>query len=397
MLPIKPRAETPAQPSRIRILEGTHCGLSVGSCAGLPAPSLSAGMSGGPPLSIKIRHSVFETNSSSSHSLTVSPGELIDFGLDKETLRKGEIQAVIHADGYGWGYHRFYEPGSKIAYLLFQAVGGRLPAEAAGLGAGEDHIHFFREQSNAAASIINLVHDATGCRIRLTRDREDARYGYYIDHQSAYVGLDLLDDSEQLLKLIFGEGSYIETGNDNSKPGEYIGSDRGSELYYKGRYVNDPEGERFGFMIPEQSGKNFDFSVGVDDVRRIPGFSYGDTIDFVEALSNSIIERFVVKAPIPARYQAKANLWARHLAFKHFGDTLARFGKDLRLLSDTPVDFIEADFKPRYPNERADEYSCEDQAEVTVHAVAEPKVLSALADIVDEIAARHLPLGTRIA
>lgn len=348
-------------------------------------------------MSVQIRHSVFETNSSSSHSLTIAPGELLDFGLDRKTLRRGEIEAVIHANGYGWAYQRYYTPESKIGYLLFQAVGGQLPEEVLGLDAGADHLEAFRKKrSNAVDTIIEIVREATGCDIRLTRDTADTRYGYYVDHQSSYVGLELLDDRDRLLKLIFGDGSYIETGNDNSRPGEYIVTDRGTEPYYANRYVSDPVGERFGFSLPDWSGRAFDFAVDVDDVRQIPGFDHGDAIDFVNALSTSVIDRFVVRSPLPDRFRSKAEEWARHLAFKHFGDRLARYAADVRLASDVRVDFVEADFKPHRRGQRADDYSCEEQAIVTVHALANPDVLKGVVDVVDEIAARHLPLGRRL-
>lgn len=186
----------------------------------------------------QIRDAVFETNSSSSHSVTVAEEEIRDFNLDKETIRSGVIRAQVFPDGYGWQWLRFYKPENILAYLLYQAMPGDLRSNDPALGvdlAGEI------KASDQARHIIETVEKATGLRVEFVfPDEPDAHF--YVDHDSYGNGLEFAQKGkeEELLRLIFGRNSYIELGNDNDKPGEYMQSDIGEILTCAEKMVDEP-------------------------------------------------------------------------------------------------------------------------------------------------------------
>ena len=173
----------------------------------------------------QIRKSVFETNSSSSHSLTLSQGDLVALPFDKGTLRSG-IAEVRVAD-YGWEWARYYNLANKLSYLLTQITGGN------GLDhAEEDAAQKTRDMIAAEPRLEQLrriVKDYTGCELRFMPSTG------YIDHDSEGLGMGLFQDEAELRGLLFGADSYIETSNDNTEAPWQIETDRGdAEYYYPG-------------------------------------------------------------------------------------------------------------------------------------------------------------------
>lgn len=70
-------------------------------------------------MSMKIRRGVFETNSSSSHSLTVDPDAVRDMSLIEESLASGVMTVEIN-DNFGWEWARLYRPESKRAFYVIR-------------------------------------------------------------------------------------------------------------------------------------------------------------------------------------------------------------------------------------------------------------------------------------
>lgn len=157
-----------------------------------------------------IRKCVFETNSSSSHSLTISKGDLVKQPFRPDMMRQGTIDVMVGE--YGWEYYRYYTPLEKIRYLLTQISNGK-PAE---LDSEDDRLKQLRR----------VVMDFTGCELQIV-DSEG-----YVDHDSEGVGMELFESDGKLKDFLFSENSYIETSNDNSGAPWRIDTDRGPELYY---------------------------------------------------------------------------------------------------------------------------------------------------------------------
>lgn len=171
--------------------------------------------------SIHIRRSVFETNSSSSHSLTVRERDLAQMPFDEQTMRQGVV--YVSPDHYGWEWMRYYQPANKIAYLLAQITGGDLEQ---GHMDSDEFTRFLCEQYPDLALICQTVERHTGCIVQF----QGGECG--IDHESQGNGLQTLSDPVELEKLLFSPYSYIETGNDNSSAPSSIQTDDGSSEPY---------------------------------------------------------------------------------------------------------------------------------------------------------------------
>ncbi len=129
----------------------------------------------------KTRQNVFETNSSSTHSISISPNTT---GIYDTIPSKNGVITLTGGD-FGWGWEKYNDALTKANYLAHYAKGVN---------------NFF-----------NVIREQTGCEVKF-------KVKGYIDHQSCGVGLDLLKDKKRLRDFIFNKESYLYIGNDNSNP-----------------------------------------------------------------------------------------------------------------------------------------------------------------------------------
>lgn len=160
-----------------------------------------------------IRRSVFETNSSSTHSVSISKGDLIKpniANLDELNVSFGE---------YGWEYEEYCYWENKLSYLLTMV----LETEAYGIETSKDTwIEEFKELDGYKL-LDETIYSVLEAHISLEHYRErDEKYKCdlgYIDHQSCedygslsgfleYNGISAYD-------FIFNDGVYVITDNDN--------------------------------------------------------------------------------------------------------------------------------------------------------------------------------------
>lgn len=163
-------------------------------------------------MTTQIRNQVFETNSSSSHSITVSGTEATDFGLPRETLRAGIIQIECHSD-FGWTWEEHHATTDKIAYMLMQCDPNGFNRE---VESDEDIIPSLVERNENARWLVDVIQKVTGCTLEF-------RAGTWagIDHQSHGEGTELFSDEAEMRRFLFSPSSYLQTGNDNSDPYDY--------------------------------------------------------------------------------------------------------------------------------------------------------------------------------
>ena len=137
-----------------------------------------------------IRTGVFETNSSSSHSISISADS--DYILDGTTLvpdYNGEIK--LRGGQFGWEWERFFDANTKANYC---AVGCQ-------------NNDYFTDM------LIEVIKEQTGAD-EVTISLGDS----YIDHDSTEVYEAAFVDKETLRNFIFNKKSMLYTGNDNSGP-----------------------------------------------------------------------------------------------------------------------------------------------------------------------------------
>lgn len=147
-------------------------------------------------MNFKIRRGVFETNSSSTHSVSIS--------------RKGYTNGWHHLNNtiltitpgeFGWGPEILYSVGGKLSYIVtaimyYENVG-------------------YTEvgRTRAFKRLQKVIQDFCGLEVRYDPVCEG-----HIDHQSIgefWFPDDYDDFKEYMLNLIFNGDSYIEISNDN--------------------------------------------------------------------------------------------------------------------------------------------------------------------------------------
>jgi hypothetical protein len=145
-----------------------------------------------------IRRSVFETNSSSTHSLVIT--DAVDF----DTVGLNDHGALeIPAQDFGWEVQTYSDAPSKMSYVAIYVrdwVKG-------------DQADYFKKMLD------EMLVEHTGATYVQHPEEIEGDYdsGGYIDHQSVEDrDLDHLFESKDTLKnFIFGRGNLLLTDNDN--------------------------------------------------------------------------------------------------------------------------------------------------------------------------------------
>jgi len=134
---------------------------------------------------MQIRKSIFETNSSSTHSVVV------DGGTDYEVPEIKEDIIVINGNEFGWGYEQLKKWKSKAEYCATYA--------------------FLYGREKDVTLLKQVIEDYTNKKVVFNVDKED----HYIDHQSIDSAEEAFAEYASLKNLIFGKESYITIDNDN--------------------------------------------------------------------------------------------------------------------------------------------------------------------------------------
>ena len=146
-----------------------------------------------------IRRGVFETNSSSTHSLVIT--EAVDF----QTVSLNDWGAlVIHPQDFGWEQETYGDAESKLSYTAIYV---------------RDWVQNQSEQEAFKTMLDEMLIEYTGASYVQHPEEKEGSWGSggYIDHQSVENhDLHFLFESPATLKnFIFGRHNYIETDNDN--------------------------------------------------------------------------------------------------------------------------------------------------------------------------------------
>jgi hypothetical protein len=143
-----------------------------------------------------IRKAVFETNSSSTHSLVVSDATDFDSIAPDDN---GFI--IVPQNDFGWATDTYSDPLSKLSYVMIY------------LRDWTDYLDADRKIAYEEM-LIDVVNEHTGAFMVQLAETNDPGY---IDHQSVESrDLDyLFNDRVAMKNFVFGRNSYVETGNDN--------------------------------------------------------------------------------------------------------------------------------------------------------------------------------------
>jgi len=179
-----------------------------------------------------IRDRVFETNSSSSHSVTVAEGEMFDRGFSKESVRNGVVTLRKPASEYD-EWMRFYTPENILTFLIVAEVEAR-QFEISPLGAIQfpedrqeeiDVLPVLCERYPNIASAMGFLSEEFGLKFRMMMDPDDP--GYFDTGDLSFIE-GYLGNHEKLAKVLFCSGSFVQTTEENGWPSETVPTDLGT-------------------------------------------------------------------------------------------------------------------------------------------------------------------------
>jgi hypothetical protein len=156
----------------------------------------------------KTRSGVFETNSSSTHSICIDRKSKNGF---MDTSLVPDENGVVHLQGgeFGWSYERFHDAQSKASYVAIY------------LDVWVNDLLQKEKMKNEFVELIKTQTGATEVSFDFSADYDSEssldKNWSYIDHQSVEDrDLDYLwDDLEDLRQFIFNPNSVLITDNDN--------------------------------------------------------------------------------------------------------------------------------------------------------------------------------------
>ena len=141
-------------------------------------------------MNTKIRKSLFETNSSSTHSITIQEGG------DFTSIKHNGVIELIGGE-FGWEWEAYRDPLTKANYCAVHAAGN------------EAHEKMLKE----------VISEHTGAEVEISIKTDFEEYNRsYIDHQSQDTAEKAFESRESLKNFLFGVNSTLYTGNDNSSP-----------------------------------------------------------------------------------------------------------------------------------------------------------------------------------
>lgn len=138
-----------------------------------------------------VRNSVFETNSSSCHSISVEYGDVF-VGMTPNADNK-----ITSSGGeFGWGVETHWDAPTKLDYLVTHLNGNR--------------------DSHQFEMLKEVVCEHTGADDLLMIPSGDQYYTFgYIDHQSYGVANDVFISKSALKNFLFNPDSSLHIDNDN--------------------------------------------------------------------------------------------------------------------------------------------------------------------------------------
>jgi hypothetical protein len=160
----------------------------------------------------KVRRSVFETNSSSTHSVSIRKGDVRDSYL---TVNPDDNKVHVELGEYGWGYESLRSQSERLSYLCTMLM----MTEARSIKAIEDIF-----ETDGFKQINNLIAEKCNCDgIYLDDEIQIKDWGIdingYIDHQSCedYSNIqDFLNEyNTDIENFIFNDGVTVIIDNDN--------------------------------------------------------------------------------------------------------------------------------------------------------------------------------------
>jgi len=159
-----------------------------------------------------IRRFVFETNSSSTHSMCVTKNNVLDQKLEYIKFSLGE---------FGWDYDNLRSVGEKASYLYTGILANNRDELI-------DNIKEILQKNDVQYDFEEPEFDTYSDGSRYLNNGG-------IDHSDElYDFLDICKDEDEFMRYLFSSESFVRTGNDNSGSDVDINVSYDHDEYYKG-------------------------------------------------------------------------------------------------------------------------------------------------------------------
>lgn len=153
-----------------------------------------------------IRQGVFETNSSSSHSLCISIGQVNVPNYEGQTVN-------IVAGEFGWEVETHYDLYTKLSYLYTDAMSG---IDRQILEDIDGNILPASMYNSRLEMLVRVLHKHTKCAEVVFEIQNDRFYPFgYVDHQSIGTSDEAFESDENMINFLFNKNSFVHTDNDN--------------------------------------------------------------------------------------------------------------------------------------------------------------------------------------
>lgn len=162
------------------------------------------------------RGPVFETNSSSTHSLSIVTGPNFKVSNTwRALLSDDESELILTGEEFWWESDEFSDSPTKIAYLVAHCCAS-LPWDSDAKYPAGSFIEV--PDSEDWRALCRVLSAETS--IPVERIKVESRGGYhpvgYIDHQSNHVPSDVFAGGDDAIRrFVFDDGSVLRTDNDN--------------------------------------------------------------------------------------------------------------------------------------------------------------------------------------
>ena len=134
------------------------------------------------------RIGMFETNSSSTHSIIIAPGDFVP-----DTLPIRDEVCIVYPGEFGWEERTYYSARTKASYCLTYAQGD--------------------------PELLDMLKRVIEAEVKVPVEFRPLNGQYYpwgyIDHQSSDIAEPAFRDETSLRAFIFNPNSELQTDNDN--------------------------------------------------------------------------------------------------------------------------------------------------------------------------------------
>lgn len=169
------------------------------------------------------RHGVFETNSSSTHSITIDRGEWSRNHRTHVLPKSDDGICRVFPGEFGCEVREYNDTATKASYVLTYIFEQRGVDALAKKGNDKyDHATDISKKISEHLEMLRVViAERVGRRVEFVSlgkreygDGDEEDWGY-IDHQSVHVCVEAFESHDALRDFIFNSKSILRTDNDN--------------------------------------------------------------------------------------------------------------------------------------------------------------------------------------